>query len=472
MNPLTNSDRFYETPVLNTFGIYAYKKVLVISEQLGGLGDVVCGLRCLEHLHSQLKIPHENLYFSTNASPEDVNLLNRKNFKVLTYTECSELAINLQIVIPCPELKLHPTAPAILISEYGDLPRTVGTDHPSLQSSALGFDQKENQIGILIDEELATKSFSLLENPVREEIPEKFQAFLKSYERENFPKIYLGYSSDPSSAKAFTLAISQLNQDHEGDLLTVLALKMNLSFLDADFKKHLSAYFGTCKFIYEEKEHMVPLNPLLTKTLILYLGRITQKEMRQLLLVSEKESLTTGDQSVSLCISANKSFVYEETHGKKKFAQSLKSLAHDYDLGSITFLKNQSLNPVSIHKFFLYNKKDNYKKMRAFNFHVCKNLNYLPRLLELLKKAFAEPPSMDLRCIVKELPNCIPLNMWVTLTLNDLIAIKIDPQSGFSPLAEYQDSIFEYYQGRCNHQPIYKVRRLKKMIENQDIKKD
>ena len=448
------------------------KNYLVIAHGLDGAGDISCAVKVATILNKRLLIPIERIEIATNK-PELVEIFNKRSFKVLSYTEAIKLDnVYLQIAVPAflPVLAgfIARGIPTLLISEYGfeSSEISIRFPHPWLSCHSFGLNAAESELGIMISPGLVKHGFSeksllpceRLKHLEKLECKWLSNAILNGKSIIDFDqscRLYQGYTSTYIGAWSYIGAICLLNQEDPKDLIFVMSGKScnsenYLKRVQLDFKQFAASQkIKEMRFISEKSEvAVVEVNPSNGFSVTIIHGLIEYRSLKKVILAAEKETITTGDQSLSEAISCNKSWLYEIRDHKRDLADALADIALDKDCDfTITvdfgaFFRIEHCR--EMFKNFFDAKKNDYFSITSVNEEIINNFDAMKQLPSHIDELTSQAPSSPLLTFSEESPESytIPFNQWVVLNLEQILALKIDVYTGKSSISKYQDSEF------------------------------
>lgn len=170
----------------------------------------------------------------------------------------------------------------------------------------------------------------------------------------NTTNLYFGYGHQTLSHKHFIRSVAHLEKNGPKDVDLVLVIDEpseleDIVALDLSFQKELVELgFGKIEILQSNNNRAVSIpfsSDAPSKTLrIIPRKKLTHQDIETSLLMSQKLSLATGDQSLSEAISARKIFIYELYLHKVGLDRSLRQLAIDLNLPLIAdFLSKVSI---------------------------------------------------------------------------------------------------------------------------------
>jgi hypothetical protein len=319
------------------------RSIALSTEIHGGLGDVSCMMRVANFLHEECGISAEKIFVSCYrrrlpAYPE-VSLFNKHHFPFLTTKEIERRKdLALHVMVPF-FITMHTSGhPILRMYEYDRLESGSYEEADGVsQVLAIGLSGKSE--GVFIDHELWAFSQSEIANTsigrisqLRELSPELKLEILGTSDFEDFEafdrfnRLYYGYCSQDFNFDHFLLAIAEIDKEKGGDKNIVLVTGGNVrsDYLSEIFPSLREAGIATIELINLKDQTVYRLNIAEGgKTIKIYAAALEQKDVRVLLKASEKESIATGDQSLSEAISSDKTFVYEALGHKMELASSI-----------------------------------------------------------------------------------------------------------------------------------------------------
>lgn len=382
----------------------------------GGLGDLACGAK-IAALLQRAGIPRENITLVTEYPRDMIPFRDIHQCRVLSVQEAATLhGIGMHIIAPvedeatCFE-SLAQKIPVLMLGEYGApplslplLPRSV------LSADILGLNLSKEELGILIDEELFAfghSSETLL--PIRRaekliHLPPALAASLEmqpSHIEEFVQKklLFYGYASLPSTAAAFILSLALLTKENTRDLVIVLP-KTSMSTVLPILQESLSMlHASTLSFSTYQNQQVMATHPPMSlispnkRTILVLTGSFSLAEVKTFLMASEKETIATGDQSLSEALSANKLFFYETRVHKKEVAQTLHALYGE----DCSFLESDSPSdlPRRMVAYFSKNLSDEYKRVSHTNRQLCLHTNCQATIVEKITTLFEQCHSQE-----------------------------------------------------------------------------
>lgn len=367
-------------PLVHSTPPFEGKKVLIQTEYLKGCGDVSCAFKVAAIVHKHFNIPAENIVVCIlRAVPDVVARINTYPFPVLFETP-RDKKIACALLVPYT-YKCYSEIHSIFsesiaflgILEYG-FSNDIASNPFIKNLYAMGLSKKEGEIGIFLSDELVSWGFSekshLSLNRIArcEELSSSIKRSLfktDSPTREDFTtfdiatRLYYGYAHRLETLIAYISAVAKIDQEklpakHIIVVFPVHEPYMRYDILYNEFLKASLSSSGIGKLIIEtaSDRQEVLCNEDFKKQITLLLYSIPFKDVQILLQASEKESVVTGDQSLSETISANKNFGYEDPGHKATVAEALREIFHthagDFDFninlafnGSIECIANQ-----------------------------------------------------------------------------------------------------------------------------------
>lgn len=338
---------------VNRISDFEDKRIVVCSEvKWGGSGDISCGAKIINFL-IDLGIKKEHITLMSNVSPEFV-----ANFDAnLRYVKIEKLSEQIlqekpDLVITAPTLHNLQTIaslniPFLPILEYG------GSFNPTISHAdkVMVMGPRKRELGIMIDPALhewsqspeATYSKGRLRQ--LESLPAKLQTsilgeafserIIEKFNEQS--RLYFGYVFNSQNALFFVQAITLMankNEDQK-DLCFFFPGSKILGDERSDTDHWLRGKFMECiaelgvKEVQQvnsatnERESISVPGAKGEKRITLIYGRVSHQDFCILLKASEKETIVTGDQSLSEAISVKKRFFYETLDHKINLLWSL-----------------------------------------------------------------------------------------------------------------------------------------------------
>lgn len=491
------------------------KKIVVITREIGGLGDYLCAKKICLYAHEKLGIPLENIALASAANEEAQKILKHEGLNLIKdkYEDIIAFKASLQIFSPVtddffvsPRLGLGSPIPTLVIAEYGFKKNIFLESYKNLHAYSFGLD--EDSLGFIPSTELRKwsnikDSFSKIEKLQKlSSVPVQFQKAIlgKPYSQEvieefsKSSKFYFGYAHNKTEIYSFIEAVAGMNhalKDTSDLTFYFMGQTEIISFL-----KNKRYYGGVKGMSYSEKAlqeagiskfcvvnalngetYESVLDPKSKKTIRLVVGHISSECVSAMHMASEDESLVTGDQSFSEVISAGKYPVYERYNHKEKLYKQFYEVLPEILRGEVNFYKagdgdkwrlSEEIDAVKLSAFFI-KRRTNTKIALAVKVslkHITDTFDFSPRLdrailklLECTKDIKMEPVvSLVLpeECLLKS--KDIPFDTKVSIGSNYILTMKID-FNGNSHHPEFEDSIFECHR-MCDSYQI--IRRKKK----------
>lgn len=367
----------YQTVKSDAF--LAEKKVVVIVSAWGGYGDASCAYKILKYLLERVGISRENLVWINSVKEYGEFFDPQQQFKAkycrTAYVifdpwknsydgpnrELIELVDELYKENFSPDLFLLGPAPTAMPPKLKELAKFNVPILPFVEYGC-GFDDYGNKpisyprhiilgirpehMGIHIDEKLFKWSQS---TPTKLEklrelknIPEKIQVAIlgKPFSEDAIKEfhaqwqLFFGYGSGTSAVKdkqAMVLTIAKMAYQYEKS-----DSNLCLFFLGSSFKELSESdleelkRLGVKKISWAKEQVEVVLAEKGKEIKIINYS-LKPHQIPMLLMASENESLTTGDQFFSECTSAQKHFIYQALMHKSGLLNDLTNKAHETD---------------------------------------------------------------------------------------------------------------------------------------------
>lgn len=342
------------------------KKIVVIGFGINGFGDFLCAQKICLYLHETLGVDLDCLALASNAHEQQKKVFAIQNLTLLDETAASIQKWNphLQIFAPVvdddivtPRLAMDNTVATVAIAEYGfDLP-TYSFPHKNLSAHAFGF--RSWQLGYIPTPKLrvwaAKKASSSPEErlkqlldlplPIQTAILGKQEALdsISTFATSN--KLYFAYAKNNTEIYSFITAVARMNttlQDKRNlTFFTLGSGLMSPTFIKSNLQGQASYHFENCFRMLKENgfstinfvtpecpeaSALYTLSPKHQKTITLICSPLTTHFVHHLMMASEEETLVTGDQSFSECLSAEKFPVYELFVHKRKLYEGFMAL--------------------------------------------------------------------------------------------------------------------------------------------------
>lgn len=339
------------------------KRIVVISFGVNGFGDFLCAQKICLYLHETLGVDLKHLALASNANESQKKIFAVRDLTLLDETVASITQWNpqLQIFAPVaddylvtPRLSVGNKIATIAVAEYGfDLP-TYSVLHKNLSAHAFGF--KASQLGYIPSPKLRTWAATKTDlspevrlKPLLELPPGIRTAILGSEDSlssfVNRSKLYFAYAKNNSEIYSFVTAVARMNtklKDKRNLTFFVLgSALMSPGFIKANLKGNTCYHFDTCFRMLKEdgfssiklvdptsRSAAIPyiLSSEHQKTITLVGYPLEAAFVHNLIMASEEETLVTGDQSFSECLSAEKFPIYEVFIHKLKLYQDFMAL--------------------------------------------------------------------------------------------------------------------------------------------------
>jgi len=258
--------------------------------------------------------------------------------------------------------------------------------------------------------------------------------------------LYMGYSDDTDLRLGFVHAVLQLNTIDDTVVFVLPCLEMSVQKDLLQIGKRNGV--GKVIISNEEGEIIHDLNEK-GRTVKYCVGDFDHSDLLFILQASEKETLVTGDQTVSEAISANKQFCYEARDYKQTFAGSMRRLF-------------QSFRQETIHPNVRIREWDNFETysdqmlkifdpnmqeiFSQFNRYVCINRNCIPivemNALEMIESTVKQK-VVYLFDIGHFDPTKLEDNTVYILSLDQILLMEIIEKSGRSQLPELSGKHYE-----------------------------
>jgi hypothetical protein len=169
--------------------------------------------------------------------------------------------------------------------------------------------------------------------------------------------------------------------------------------------------------------------PISPRRIRVITGGIPQWHLKNIRMAAEKESVATGDGSLSEALCLGNNFVYEVTPHKERLAQDVQEL---YGPGSIM---RQNVRSIDISKVWAFRRTQPKCNQIAQNYNAWpKIVNFIDTLL--LTSRHAQYP-LSLRS------SFIPYNQVIFASLGAICNLRIHSDTGESEHSDLQDSTFE-----------------------------
>jgi hypothetical protein len=342
---------------------FTAKKIVVLSIDLGGYGDFTFGFKTLGILNNRFLGIQSVL--ATDSPTRALKVNGTYNQAVLTPHQPSkekltmtqvvdmiaEFNPDLFIVAPVthvsrePFQKIMQRIPSLFIREYGFGKRLAYTKESDYISGA-GVDEWK---GIMIHQEMLQWSESgnanhpLVRLSQLQHLPnEVVQAILGSHYSDqaildfsNQSELFMAYGNDLSKVE-FILAILGMQQKLNSTVhpcFVLLGQADNLPALLKEYRQELiNGEIGTIEWInidHPQHSTVEVIDPKFTKRMKLILVSLLPEDVLHLIKASEREVLTTGDQSWSECISAHKHWVQQYLIHKRDSVQGVINLVKE-----------------------------------------------------------------------------------------------------------------------------------------------
>ncbi len=512
---LIDIERFNGTCIYTVDNIEESKRYVFVVDKVGGLGDVSCAMQFASRIQEKMNLKAHQVLLAVNPEDaKDVELFNEKSFAVINACEIGKVHnLALQVIAPqvtskTAEMVLYNQAPVLSITEYGFSPHKFPPYVGSwVISRAMGL--AVGEIGILIDQELMNWGFSeatmLSQNramKIREMSSGLQDALLREsgiFEFDSRTKLYYGYSAHLITARAFVCSICKINAHNSKNISVYLPNeyvdelskeRLKNSFIkgSSEFTEFLmndSSCKGFGRVIVEKYdcihettttiEELKSDNSQSKKVLRILIGRLPHRDVRLLMMASEKEMVVTGDQSLSEAISCNKNFAYELLWHKSSLAESIERRYSSLESANDVWQRvvdtrkpNLSCMISTLVNAFIDGATDNYERITKINLENCKRdcIEPAAHLAKLLLKEIAKPHFINLKQKMIVDDKDLPLNEWVFVNPEAYKLLQIDDESHISERDEFAGSFFEVC--LSNKEGGYYIKR-KKLEEYNDF---
>lgn len=382
------------------------KLLWVIPQDAAGFGDISCALKIANFLVDKGYFNRENITIvSTKA--EIISIFNTYSFKVILPEDAQKIEVTspadlLKLVVPIrsydninPAL-LQGEVSYIVLWEYGVKHREVpleisGAPH---YVGSLGIEGDEE--GILIDQEMNNCSNVSWRERLRH--LEKITIELRSailgsgelekatFEFENSSRLYFGYASQKEYFTKFLKAIVNYNHGNNKNLTYVFPVSEDKFCCPKNLKDVASVEI----FVFDRASQTVNLKEVKVfsdegKKVKVILGPLSSDDLKWVQLASRRETMVTGDQSLSQAISAIFfRFIYEALPHKAELANSLGGL---YPLSpSLGVNQGEALKAKNMLRYFeqCKEKKNEFSEMSRY---ICVNRNAFTKIVSLIDSA-------------------------------------------------------------------------------------
>lgn len=412
------------------------RKILVSTAREAGYGNLICMLKIASMLHERLGIPTENILLSYDRSSDvDFESLNTKYHFQTTgeraVKERGDLACRL--IVPFSGAQFYPlSCPTLCIPQYGHethpecMPRQGRSQLETVISGSvdwlsMGLSAEKNK-GILISDELRAWGFSPESKNSQKRIEQlanvspqiKRRIFdketiqtadLVAFDQRN--RLYYGYASQCNVFGDFIEAVGEVDKmkNSEKNIVIVSPISPWTAKEMIEFNK----FQGTLAKLREsgigrieikafeqngseEILYSKTLNENSGKTMTIVVGSIPFEDTTSLWKASEKETVVTGDQSLSEAISANKTFAYETLTHKWMLADEINadfsSITGKTDMPAVGLYESTGAKMSAI---FCSDLGD--PKFTEFNRHIIERKNCSDSILEKVAEMIAQPPN-------------------------------------------------------------------------------
>lgn len=451
------------------------KKYAISTFPAGGLGDLVAGATLVFFLRQQ-GVNDDNIIVCTKNSSEMNFCARLLGSSVLLSKEraleIQEVALHIMSPVPVsvfiPEY-IATKKPLLIMSEYGMAPFPSRLLPPSsLRTASFGLGREE--LGIFVDQDLFAWS-QLPESQTGEARKSAFQNLSEDIQRclmreeptiEGFfekNRLYFGYAFEPSSAWSFLLAIDALQREDDRRNLVVVMPRLDMDKLqemqyvvEEEFSSKSikcvshSGERGRTWFHFNSRAKN-------ERRILLVTGSFDFSAIEWFLKASEKETIATGDQSVSLALSAGKCVVYEARTHKQHFAQELQEIFGEgvrFDVA-----QNQAYDSLNKEKCIMYFRRhqaDGYHELNDTTRRICIERDCRRPFIHIVEEVLEAAQRQEEWPLV--LPSTrplsseqeIPFNIPIVMTTDQYDQLRINSSTNRSPFLP--DSLVES-EGHC-----------------------
>jgi len=323
------------------------KKIIILSKDEHGLGDIMCGFKMAKYFNYQLNFSKESfiLVIESNKDKLFIESLNKHNFNFFINDDPTILRKYLKEVNPRFILMIPTNStciddinvPILKINEYGR-----SYDH---RQYSLGL--CKHDLGIFINHDLrissqhSIKQLQFVSQKLQIAILDQVYSDVIISSFINHSKLFFGYGSMCNIRLQFVEAIIELEYKLSSTDKNLVFLLMGSTLFDEGTRQLLEANPNIdiielipilkglnieLELIGLDKDKYYRSRLTSTKKVRIIWSRLSSDEVKYLLMASEKEVLATGDQSLSEVISAGKHFIYETLSHKQDTLLHLKKL--------------------------------------------------------------------------------------------------------------------------------------------------
>ncbi len=342
------------------------KKISLITEVIGGHGDVMGAAKIALYLQQKLGVDRNNIVLGIGL-PDPPAILQNSGIPLANLTD--DRLRNGDIVIVGPGIRQDFTpylfvrnsqVPVLMIHEYGVSQRSTGEGN--IRKDSLGL--SEDSLGILLTPELLEWSSSektdiqrlqklqWLPEYLQKEIlgSEYSEASVESFARNS--KLYFGYAHTASIQSSFLKAVASMNfQLHDpSDLYFYFMGNALPQFSESEVETLVEQGFGSIEYVRgndPERKQTYKISDC-EKKLKIITGPLDPADVNVMHMASEYETLATGDQSFSEAVSAGKIPTYEVyIHKIPFFKQFCNLLPEALQEKNISFYEFSNTFPIS-----------------------------------------------------------------------------------------------------------------------------
>lgn len=316
------------------------KSVVIYVDAKTGLGDLSSAVAIADIFHKAGLSAHK-IYLSTEESLfEKLRVFSEeKPYHVIPLKEgLKVLNVSFSVFYPSDGSSALPyQSPCIHITECA---RGFKKEFTGI-GLQFGLDPELGECGVLLDEELIEMSY--VTPFCKKTLFASLDPFLQEHLlagtsiEDLLPTLFTGYSHFGISSLAYVLSLARLIEHDITVFLpfgpTKIAPWIHGEHKDLIFSELEKAGIAELDVILlDQKTHRV--DPLFHKSvsrsegkkLKLFVGPLAHKDFKLLQLVSNKETLCTGDRSHHEALSCNKSYVYEAMSHKIDYSRQIKAL--------------------------------------------------------------------------------------------------------------------------------------------------